>query len=443
LAGRPVPRPETLAFGCAIPRRAPRAANGKVTFTRDVAPILQRRCQSCHRPGQVGPFPLLTYAQASRWAGVIQRVTVSRRMPPWKAARGFGDLYDDHSLTEQEIRTIARWVDGGAPQGAPRHMPRPRPFAQGWILGTPDLVLDAGAPYEVPADGPDVYRDFVLPSDFNEDRWVTGVEFMPDQRAVVHHAILYADPTGQTTAMDAADPGPGFTISGGDAGFHPAPWIDGWAVGGTPRFSPPGTAVLIPAGSRLVLQVHYHPDGQPHRDRTRIGLHFARGPIDKRVRVTTVLPPSPQPDSYPTLLIPAGAARHRVTASLAVPNDITVLAVGPHMHQLGREMKVTAAGPDGVVKPLVWVRDWDFNWQQTYAFRQPLKLPRGSRLDLVAHFDNSMKNPHNPNRPPKQVTWGPQTTDEMCMAFVAYTLDSEHLAQSALLSSPLDDIELR
>jgi len=201
--------------------------------------------------------------------------------------------------------------------------------------------------------------------------------------------------------------------------------------------------VRIPAHSRLVLQVHYHPDGLTRRDRTRVGLHFARGPIDKRLRVTAVQPPAPQPDSYPTLAIPAGAERHEVTASLAVPLDITVLAVAPHMHRLGRQMKVTAARPDGVVKPLVWIPDWDFNWQQTYGFRHPLPLPGGSRLNLWAHYDNSPKNRKNPNHPPRLVTWGPQTTDEMCMVFVAYTLDSEHLAQVDHPVSPSDPLEIR
>jgi hypothetical protein len=296
----------------------------------------------------------------------------------------------------------------------------------------------------VPADGRDVYRDFVLPVQFDEDRWLSAVEFMPDQRAVVHHVILYDDPTGQSVALDQADPGPGFSVSAADAGFHPAYWLDGWAVGGRPRFTPPGTAIRIPAHSRLVLQVHYHPDGQPHQDRTRVGLHFARGPIEKRVRITGVVPWRGEPGhTAPDLDIPAGAAWHEASASMLVPEDITLLEVAPHMHRLGREMKVTATLPDGTVRPLVWVPDWDFNWQQSYRLKTPLKLPKGSRVNLVAHYDNSPRNPYNPNQPPKRVTWGAQTTDEMCIAFIEYTVDGEHLSQSAHLESPLDAIEIK
>lgn len=423
LAGRPVATAETVPFGCSI-QSTPRVAvaHPKVTFTRDVAPILQANCQSCHRPGEIGPFSLLTYQDTRAWAGLVKDYTQRRAMPPWKPAPGYGVFEDARRLTDAQIRTIAEWVDEGAPKGDPKDMPPPRTFVNGWTLGTPDLVLDAGDSYPVTAEGRDVYQNFVLPYVSDKDQWVSAVEVRPDQRAVVHHVILYVDPQGKSLALDAADPQLGYTGSGVGPGFFPAEFIGGWAPGNTPRFAPPGIALKIPAHARLVLQVHYHKDGKPHRDRTRIGLHFATGPVDKQARVLPIINTG--------LAIPPGEQRCEVHASVHVPTDVTARIVGPHMHLLGREMKISATLPDGTVKPMVWIKDWDFNWQETYVFKEPMKLPKGTRIDVVAYYDNSTGNPNNPNNPPKLVTWGEQTTDEMCVAFVGVTVDAEHLARA-------------
>ena len=420
LAGRPVPIAETTPFGCTI-QAAPRVAvaHPKVTFTRDVAPIFQAKCQSCHRPGEIGPFSLLTYEDARPWAGLIKDYTQRRLMPPWKPADGFGEFTDVRRLTDAQIRTVVEWVNEGTPRGNPNEMPSPRKFVEGWMLGKPDLVLDAGESYEVTSEGRDVYQNFVLPYVPDKDQWLSAVEVRPDQRAVVHHVILYGDPLGKSVELDAADPGPGYTGSGVGPGFFPAEFLGGWAPGNTPRFSPPGIALKIPAHGHLVLQVHYHKDGKPHLDRTRVGLHFATGPIDKEARALPIVNMG--------LRIPPGAARQEIRASAHVPTDVTAHAVIPHMHLLGREMKITATLPNGTVKPMVWIKDWDFNWQETYVFQEPMKLPRGSRIDVVAYYDNSTGNPNNPNNPPKLVTWGEQTTDEMCVAFVGVTVDAEHL----------------
>jgi peroxiredoxin len=421
LTGRSAPVAETQPFGCAI-QSAPlvAAAHPKVTFTRDVAPILQAKCQSCHRPGEIGPFSLLTYEAARPWAGLIKDYTQRRLMPPWKPAEDFGQFADVRRLTDAQVHTIVEWVNEGTPRGDPKDMPPPRQFAEGWMLGKPDLVLDAGDSYEVTSEGRDVYRNFVLPYVPDKDQWVSAVEVRPDQRAVVHHVILYGDPLGKSVELDAADPGPGYTGSGVGPGFFPAEFLGGWAPGNTPRFAPPGIAIRIPAHSHLVLQVHYHKDGKPHRDRTRVGLHFATGPIDKEARALPIVNMG--------LQIPPGVARQEIRATAHIPTDVTARVVIPHMHLLGREMKITATLPDGAVKPMVWIKDWDFNWQETYVFKEPMKLPKGSRIDVVAYYDNSTGNPHNPNNPPKLVTWGEQTTDEMCVAFVGVTVDAEHLA---------------
>jgi hypothetical protein len=325
-------------------------------------------------------------------------------------------------------------VDAGAPEGDPKDLPAPRQFAEGWTLGAPDRVLDPGEPFEVPARGKDIYRNFVLPYYSQDDQWVSAVEVSPGSSEVVHHVVLYLDPQGKSPALDKAQPGPGFTVFGVDAGFSPAVWLQGWAPGATPRFLPEGTAWKLPARSYLVIQVHYHSHGQAVKDRTRIGLHFARGPIDKRVRASAAL-------SNLTFQIPPGAVRHGVKASVLLPADITMVSVWPHMHQLGREMKAGATLPDGRARPLVWIPEWDFNWQLMYTFKEPLKLPRGSRLDLLAAYDNSANNPNNPNRPPKRVAFGPQTTDEMCFCFFLYTVDAEHLTQGQPAEN--DELEIR
>jgi peroxiredoxin/cytochrome c553 len=423
LSGQKVARAETKPFGCSI-QTAPRAvaAHPKVTFTRDVAPIMQASCQGCHRPGEIGPFPLLTYEDASAWAGLIKDYVQRRAMPPWKPVDHYVEYQDARKLSDAQIRTIAEWVDEGAPKGDPKDMPPPRHFVEGWQLGQPDMVLDAGEPYELAADGRDVYRNFVLPYVPDKDRWLKAIEVRPDRRAVVHHVILYADPAGKSLALDQADPGPGYTSSGGGAGFFPALPLGGWAPGNTPRFTPDGTAIKLPKGSHLVLQVHYHKNGTPQQDRTRIGLHFAKEPVRQQIRGVWVLNLG--------LKIPADAARQKVTATAVVSGDMTALSVVPHMHLLGREIQVTAALPDGTTKPLVWVKDWDFNWQETYVFKEPIKLPKGTRIEVVAYYDNSTGNPNNPNNPPKEVTWGEQTTDEMCLAVVGGTMDGEDLIAS-------------
>jgi peroxiredoxin len=423
LAGQPVAMAETTPFGCAIRATEPVAtAKPTVTYARDVAPILQASCQGCHRPGEVGPFSLLTYEDARSWAGLIKDYTHRRAMPPWKPAEGFGEFRDVRRLTDDQIETIGRWVDEGTPRGKPRDLPPPRKFVDGWMLGTPDLVLDAGEPYELAADGPDVYRNFVLSHVPDKDQWVKAVEVRPDQRAVVHHVIAYIDPQGKSLALDKEDPGPGYTSSGGGAGFFPAEFLGGWAPGNTPRFLPPGLGVKIPAGARLVLQVHYHKNGKLLKDRTKIGIHFATDPIRQQVRALPVLNFG--------LAVPPGDPRHEVKASMPISRDVTLYSVIPHMHLLGREMKLTATLPGGTVRPLVWVKDWDFNWQETYVFKEPIRLPKGSRVDLVAYYDNSSGNPNNPNNPPKQVTWGEETTDEMCVAIFGFTVDGENLIAS-------------
>lgn len=394
--------------------------NPPVTFTRDIAPILQANCQECHHPGGIGPFSLVAYEHAKVMAGAIRNATQQRIMPPWKAAPDYGEFANERRLTEEQIQTIGAWVEAGTPEGDPKDLPPPRQFADGWRLGTPDLVLEPDKPFWVRPTGSDFFHEFVLPLHSDEDVWVTAMEVLPGSPSVVHHVGLVVDPRGKSVALDQKSPGPGYPGDNG-VGFTPAIQIDFWTPGGTPRFLPPGTAWKIPAKARLVMDIHYSPDGQRREDRTRIGLYLAKGPIDKRVRFASI--------GNTDFKIPAGAKRHRVHGFGKIPLDISVLSLWPHMHWLGREAKATATLPGGIAVPMVWVPDYDFHWQMVYVYKEPLKIPRNARIELDAYYDNSAENPHNPNRPPRTVSAGARTRDEMCFLFFHYTVDREHLTQ--------------
>ncbi|MDX1931800.1 MAG: hypothetical protein SFU56_04270 [Capsulimonadales bacterium] len=397
----------------------PAVARTSVTYTRDVAPILFQRCLPCHRTGEVAPFRIDTYEQAVAWAGQIREATAARRMPPWKADSR-GQFHDEMRLTNREIAILSSWANGGTPYGRKTEMPLLPSFPAGWRIGDPDAILAMPEEYEVPADGRDLYRCFVIPTRFSEDRWVSGIEYVPGNRTAVHHVSAWVDTSGKARQLDDAAPGPGYTnpTPANGPGFSPvAAPLGGWVPGHYPRKLPAGVGIFLPKGADIVLEVHYHPSGRPEKDRTRFGLHFSRDEVTKRLYVGDV--------TNPNFRIPPGAERYPVEAYTFLPDDITLLSISPHMHYVGRSMKVTATLPSGVTQVLVDVPDWDFRWQPSYRFKQPLRLPRRTRIDMIAHFDNSEKNPNNPNRPPREMRYGEQTTDEMCTVFMAYTLDRE------------------
>jgi hypothetical protein len=391
------------------------------TFSGEVVRIFQERCQTCHRPGEHAPFSLLTHADAVARKDDIRDAVTGRAMPPWKPVDGFGDFLEPRRLTDAEIATLVSWIDAGAPEGDPAKLPPPRRFPTGWTLGPPDAVLEMPEPYTVAAKAADVYRCFVIPTAFPEDRWVTRVEWAPGDRKLVHHILSYVDTTDAAERLDRADPGPGYTCFGGP-GFAPAGGLSGWAPGIQPRVMADGVGMLLPKGARLVVQMHYNNEAPEGRtDRTRVGLHFARGPIDKRQRSIAVL--------NRTFTIPPGERRHEVRASLTVPpgRDLHANTIAPHMHLLGRAMTVTATYPDGTVRPLIRIDDWDFNWQGNYTLARPVPLPAGTRIDMLAVFDNSAESPRQPSRPPRPVSWGEGTTDEMAIVFIGITADAEQI----------------
>jgi mono/diheme cytochrome c family protein len=420
-----------LGHGGELPARAPAdlvtaapavTPERPVTFTRDVAPILFANCATCHRPGEVAPFSLLTYSEAKRHARQLTRVTGDRVMPPWKADAGTEVFRDARRLSDAQIATIRRWVEQGAAEGDAADLPAAPKFTDGWQLGTPDVVLEPDEDFHVPPEGGDVYRCFVFPTHYDDDRYVAAMEVRAGNRAVVHHAMGYVDTSGAARRLDAADPGPGYTAFGG-VGFLPAGTLDGWGPGVAPHRLPDGVGMALPRGADVVVQLHYHPDGKPETDRTRIGLYFCRTPVDKRLNMAVALNPG--------VRIPPGAVGHEERATLTIPQDITLIRIAPHMHLIGKDIAVTATFPDGASRLLVRVPDWDFRWQSVFTFNTPVSLPRGSRLEVVAHYDNSADNPANPSRPPKLVRWGEATTDEMCIAALFYTVDAEHLTQGA------------
>jgi hypothetical protein len=391
------------------------------TFNDEVVRILQARCQTCHRPGEHAPFPLLTYRDAYQRRDDMRDAVRWRVMPPWKPVPGFGEFVEPRRLSDSELATLVSWIEAGAPEGDPAKRPPPLVFPEGWRLGPPDHVLEMAEPYTVPARASDVYRCFVIPTNFPEDRWVTKVEYAPGDRKLVHHILAYIDTTSAAEALDRGDPGPGYGCFGGP-GFPPAGGLSGWAPGSPPRVTADGVGMLLPKGATVVLQMHYNNSAPRSRtDRTRVALHFAKGPIDKRQRSIPIL--------NTTFTIPPGERRYEVRASWTVPigRNFHANTISPHMHLLGREMQVTATYPDGTVRPLIHIDDWDFHWQGTYTFTQPVPLPAGTRIDMVAIFDNSAENRRQPSRPPRPVSWGEGTTDEMAIVFVGFTVDAERI----------------
>lgn len=420
LAGREVAVSETKVVGCPLdlpaewkPAVEPQAAT--VTYTRDVSRLVAQHCQECHRTGGIAPFALADYDDAVRWAEDLRDFTADRRMPPWKPVEGHGDFHNRRALSQAEIDLLARWVAEGCAEGDPADLPTPRTFAAGWTLGEPDLVLEPAEDYALAADGDDVYQCFVLPTDLPADEYVVALEVLPGNPRVVHHVIAFLDTGATATRLDAAEPGPGYRTSQGFPGFLPAGGLGGWAPGNTPHRLPEGAARVLPAGAKVVMQVHYHKTGKQETDRTRLGLYFAKTPVTRSVRA---LPLMPAGGPWSGFKIPAGEANYEARAALTLPDELLVYGITPHMHLLGRDLQVDAHLPDGRIEPLVLIRDWDFNWQETYQYREPLRLPRGTRLELKAHYDNSAANTRNPSRPPKAVRWGEQTTDEMCIAFL-------------------------
>jgi mono/diheme cytochrome c family protein len=412
-------------------QRAPRPPAGGPTFSETIAPIVFDNCVSCHRSGEAAPFPLISYEDVAKRASLIVEVTQSRYMPPWKAVQGHGEFKDERRLTDAQIASIREWVTGGLPRGDAAKMPAVPTFTDGWQLGKPDLILEMPAGYPVPATGPDVYRNFAIPTGLAEDKWVRAVEFRPSARRAVHHALFSFVRGGAVKTLEGRGGQPGFGGAMPVAlvpGFQPAGELGMWAVGATTREFPGGIARRLAKGSDFVVQAHFHPTGKPEVERSTIGIYFADGPPERRVFTPGI------PGFFGALAgidIPPGEKAFTIRGSYTVPRDMDAVSIAAHAHYLGKEIKADATLPDGSTKPLLWIKDWDFNWQDRYDYKEPVRLPRGTRIDIVITYDNSAENPRNPCNPPRRVRWGVQSFDEMgSVNFLMLPASAEDAAQA-------------
>ena len=413
---RPIENSWTEAVGCPFENGPAGDATAKVTYARDVAPLLFAHCAECHRPGEVAPFSLLTYQDAAKRAAGIAGVAGKRLMPPWRAAVDYGHFLDERRLTQRQIELLATWATSGTPEGNADDLPPPPVFASGWRLGEPDAVVEVAVPFEVPAEGADIFQHFVLPVTVAKDEMVVGFEFRPGNPAVVHHAVIFLDASGRARQRDAQTPEPGWRTSGSiDASITSVLGV--WTPGMTPRFYPDDVGTKLDKGADVVVQLHLHPTGKVETDQSRIALYFAKKPVTK------VLSRNPLLLGTLALEIPPGETRYRASSKITLPVDLTLTSVLPHMHLIGKEMKITATLPDGVIKPLIWIKDWNFYWQDSYVYGDPVRLPKGTLLEIDAWYDNSADNPLNPRTPPQRVLFGNNTTDEMCFALFQAVAD--------------------
>ncbi len=421
---------QAQAGGAAAPqRRIP-------TFSKDVAPILQANCQVCHRPGEAGPFPLLTYEDARRRATKLKDAVGDRKMPPWFADPRHGRFSNAMGLSASDIDTLVRWADGGAPEGDRRDLPKPVSWVEGWGIGTPDMVVEIPMPFEVPATGVVEYQHVIVPTHFTEDRWIQAAEIRPTEREVVHHLIAFVrEPKSKWFRGQPA--GVFFTApkvsadAETEAGALPSDFLVGYAPGQPAEILEPGQGKLIKAGSDIVFQMHYTPHGHARTDRTRLGIVFAKTPPKKRVLTLSAV--------NDTFKIPPGHPNYQVDASFEVATDVVLASLHPHMHGRGKDFEYRAVFPSGKTEILLKVPRFDWHWQQWYNLATPLLLPKGTRLDCTAHFDNSPNNPEAAD-PTKEVIWGDQSWDEMMIGFFNLVFDADLPVDRLFVKKPKAEI---
>jgi hypothetical protein len=385
-----------------------------VTYHKDVLPILQKNCQSCHRPGEAAPVSFLTYKETRPWAKAIRESVRLKRMPPWFADAHVGKFSNDRSLAQKDIDTLVAWADTGAVEGNPKDAPAALTFLTGWNIGKPDMEFEMPKEYRVPAKGTIDYTYYVIPTGLTEDRWVRAAEVRPGNRKVVHHVIAFIREPGAKWLKDAV-PGEPFVPKKGQgegAGF--SQWLVGYAPGAVPEVLKPGQARLVKAGSDIVLQMHYTATGEEQSDRSKVGIVFATEPPTERIVTLGAM--------NTNFVIPAGAENHKVQSSITLERETTMTSLIPHMHVRGKAFEYRVVYPTGETQELLRVPRYDFNWQQPYVPEKPVVLPKGSRIECTAWFDNSANNPHNPD-PKSEVKWGDQSWEEMMIGFFNATID--------------------
>lgn len=443
-----------ILMTCVLPLpAAPVALAEEPTFSREVAGIIHSKCTTCHRPGSSAPFSLITFRDVQQRAATIDAVLANNYMPPWKPVDHGIAFANSRGLSPQQKRTVQRWIAAGCPEGDPRETPAPQPFSDGWSLGPPDLVIRMQGQFEVPADGPDIYRSFVFPVNLPQDKWVKAVELRPTATSAVHHAIFFVDSTGNARRLDGADGQAGLTGMGFLADFGGTSEADtpggsrtprnrlrdsrllqrfrkaapkeqdtatqgtralrslgGYVPGSTPNRLPGDLAMPLPKGSDIVMQTHFHPSGKVETEQAELALYFADRPPSRRI-VPVMVPP--MFGFGAGIRVPAGQANYRVTDSITLPVDTLAVGVTGHAHYICREMRLTGTLPDGRTAVLLHINDWDLDWQDQYLFERPLELPAGTTLRAEITYDNSADNPRNPHSPPRDISWGRGSTDEM------------------------------
>jgi hypothetical protein len=423
------------------------------TFNKDVAPIFFANCTGCHRPGEIAPMSLLTYKDARPWVRSIAERVSNGTMPPWHADPAHGHFLNDRSLSAADRATIEKWAKGGAPEGNAADLPSAPVYAGGWTLGQPDAIFSMQEDYPVPATGEVIYQYLEIPTNLTEDKWVQSFEVKPGDPKAVHHVIVYARPPAPTTPPPAPaaaagprpaplfDFAPNMDIPAGQTGGRPlppeqrkplgpndrgpvrlGPAVGGFAPGQFIRVYQEGTAMKLPAGTTLVFQMHYTTYGKATTDRTRIGVKYAKGTPQTQLRWASL--------ANGALHIPAGAADHRVDAEMTLGQDVTMWSMLPHTHVRGKRWTYELTYPDGRKDTILSVPKYDFNWQTDYVFKEPLKLPKGTKLHATAWYDNSTANKSNPD-PTKDVWWGDQTWEEMMFTGVTFSIDPPKTSTSA------------
>ena len=383
------------------------------TFSKEVAPILFKNCAACHRPGDIAPMSLLTYESARPWAKSIREQVAAGNMPPWHASQPHGVFSNDRRLNEKDKDTLIRWADGGAPKGDPQDLPPAPKFAEGWEIGTPDAVISMPKEFEVAESGTIAYQFFEAPTNFTEDKWVQAIEVRPGARSVVHHVLVFCREPG-------ARRGPAFTqvepkIPGVAAQRElPGSLIATMAPGTNAMIYKPGTAMRIKAGATFAFQVHYTANGTAARDRTSVGLIFAKRPPQQEIRNSAFV--------NPLFVIPPGADNQQVDSAIQFTEDSHIWALFPHTHLRGKSWEYRLVYPDGRAEVVLSVPKYDFNWQTYYLFSKPIAVPKGTRLEATARYDNSVANKWNPD-PKATVRWGPQTWEEMQYSGITYSVD--------------------
>jgi hypothetical protein len=397
------------AVSFAAPNTAP------VTFNKEVLPILQKRCQDCHRPGEAAPMSLLNFKDARPWAKSIKSAVLSKKMPPWFADPSVGHFLNDRSLSAAEIDTIVKWVDGGVLEGDAKDAPAPRQFVQGWEMGKPDMVVKMPKSFPVPASGQIEYQYVILPTGLKEDKWVVAAEVRPGDRSVMHHVITSIREPGSTWMADK-QPGELFVPPKGARGGQLNGGLVGYVPGQVirPASDGPHRATLLKAGSDIVFQLHYTPNGKATTDQTEIGLIFAAEPPKEKLMGGN--------SALMRLVLPPNSDNITLHAESVVPYDSQLVSMMPHAHLRGKSFEYSITRPDGTTEKVLSVPKYDFNWQLTYWLAEPIKMPKGTKVSLTAVYDNSANNKYNPD-PNKEVHWGEQTTEEMMMGYFSYVVD--------------------